>query len=66
MLWKPFKIFYLLMKETFEHWLEDRADRLAAALAFYTIFALAPILILVILPVLITLFSRRRGTRMPT
>ncbi len=37
-----------LLKDTFISWDEDRAPRLAAALAYYTIFALAPLLIIVI------------------
>ncbi len=37
-----------LLKETFKSWNEDRAPRLAAALAYYTIFALAPLLLIAI------------------
>ncbi|MGF1536144.1 MAG: YihY/virulence factor BrkB family protein [Elainellaceae cyanobacterium] len=37
-----------LLKEAFQEWNKDDASRLAAALAFYTIFSLAPLLILVI------------------
>jgi membrane protein len=37
-----------LVVETFFEWYEDRAPRLGAALAYYTVFALAPALILVI------------------
>lgn len=37
-----------LLKETYKSWDEDRAPRLAAALAYYTIFALAPLLIIAI------------------
>ncbi len=37
-----------LLKEAFQEWNQDDASRLAAALAFYTIFSLAPLLILVI------------------
>ncbi len=36
------------IKEAFEDWSEDRAARLAAALAYYTIFSLAPLLIIAI------------------
>ncbi len=35
-----------LIKQTFQQWNEDRAPRLAAALAFYTAFALAPVLVI--------------------
>jgi membrane protein len=37
-----------LLTETFWAWYEDRAARLGAALAYYTVFALAPSLILII------------------
>jgi membrane protein len=42
------KITWGPIKEAFEDWSEDRASRLAAALAYYTIFSLAPLLIIVI------------------
>jgi membrane protein len=37
-----------LIKETFRDWSEDKAVRLAAAMAYYTVVALAPLLIIVI------------------
>lgn len=37
-----------LLKQTFKEWLEDKSSRLAAALAYYTAFSLAPLLIIVI------------------
>lgn len=37
-----------LIKETFKEWGEDKAARLAAALAYYTIFSIAPLLVIVI------------------
>ena len=37
-----------LIKTTIHEWQEDRAPRLAAALAYYTTFSLAPLLILII------------------
>src|SRR5215217_3061574 len=37
-----------LVKETFSDWSEDRAPRLAAALAYYTVFALAPLIVIVV------------------
>ena len=37
-----------LLKATFREWLEDGANRLAAALAYYTTFSLAPLLVLII------------------
>jgi membrane protein len=37
-----------LTKETFSEWIDDKAPRLAAALAYYTLFSLAPLLIIAI------------------
>lgn len=37
-----------LIKQTFAAWLDDRAPRMAAALAFYTLFSIAPLLIIVV------------------
>src|SRR4051812_8455960 len=37
-----------LLKQTYEAWAEDKAPRLAAALAYYTMFSLAPLLIIAI------------------
>jgi membrane protein len=37
-----------LLKHTFTDWNEDKAPRLAAALAYYAVFAIAPILIIAI------------------
>ena len=37
-----------LFKATYDSWNEDRAPRLAAALSFYTLFSLAPLLIVAI------------------
>lgn len=37
-----------LFKQTFAEWQEDKASRLAAALAYYTAFSIAPLLIIVI------------------
>ena len=39
---------FALLKQTFREWLEDKAPQLGAALAYYTVFSLAP-LILVLL-----------------
>jgi membrane protein len=43
----PKQIWHVL-KESFGEWNRDNASRLAAALAYYTIFSIAPLLILVI------------------
>ena len=37
-----------LLKQTYAEWSEDRVPRLAAALAYYTTFSLAPVLIVAI------------------
>jgi uncharacterized BrkB/YihY/UPF0761 family membrane protein len=34
-----------LLKTTFRHWLEDKAPQLGAALAYYTVFSLAPMVL---------------------
>jgi membrane protein len=43
----PFRPHRLLI-EAFQEWREDQADRLAAALAYYTVFSLAPMLVVVL------------------
>lgn len=42
------KAFFSLLKAAFDEFNEDKAPRLAAALSYYTIFSLAPLLIVVI------------------
>ncbi|MGB6301861.1 MAG: YihY/virulence factor BrkB family protein [Rivularia sp. (in: cyanobacteria)] len=42
------KQIWRLLKETFKEWQDDNASRLAAALSYYTIFSLAPLLIIAI------------------
>jgi membrane protein len=44
---KP-KVIVELLKETFREWQEDKASRLAAALAYYTAFSIAPLIIIAI------------------
>ena len=39
---------FALLKETFNRWREDAAPRMAAALSYYTVFSMAPLLILAI------------------
>ncbi|HEY1860262.1 MAG TPA: YihY/virulence factor BrkB family protein [Gemmataceae bacterium] len=39
---------WLVIKEASRQWLDDKAPRLGAALAYYTVFSLAPLLIVVI------------------
>src|SRR5258708_38401837 len=38
--------FFAILKETIADWLEDKAMRLSAALALYTILSLAPLLVI--------------------
>lgn len=42
------KLVYTLLKDTVTDWLDDKAARLAAALAFYTLLSLAPLLIIAV------------------
>jgi len=37
-----------MLKRTYRDWKEDRASRLAASLAYYTIFSIAPLLVIAI------------------
>ena len=37
-----------LLKDTFTAWMEDKAPRLGAALAYYSVFSMAPLLVIVI------------------
>lgn len=39
---------WILLRDTYHEWSEDNASQLGAALAFYTIFSLAPILIIIV------------------
>jgi membrane protein len=52
-----------LLKQTLADWLEDKAPRLGAALAFYTVLSLAPLLVIVtpILGAVIGSDEARRG-----
>src|ERR1700680_1209127 len=42
------KVFWEILKDAGSQWLEDKAPRLGAALAYYTIFSIAPLLVIVI------------------
>ncbi len=46
---------FRIFKRTFSEWLDDKAPQLGAALAYYTVFSLAP-LILVLLAIIGTIF----------
>ena len=37
-----------LLQETFKQWQQDKASRLAAALAYYTVFSISPLLVIAI------------------
>src|SRR5512140_1962995 len=37
-----------LLKQTFQEWLQDKAPQLGAALAYYTVFSLAPLILLLL------------------
>jgi membrane protein len=39
---------WILLRNSFIEWLEDKAPRLGAALAYYTAFSLSPLLVIVI------------------
>ncbi len=43
-----FKDFITLVKDTYKDWSADKASQLAAALSYYTIFSLAPLLVIAI------------------
>lgn len=45
---KALRTFGRLLRETVAEWIEDKAPRLGAALAYYTVFSLAPLLIVAI------------------
>src|SRR4030095_11307951 len=42
------RTFWSLLSETFNEWLEDKAQRLGAALAYYAAFSIAPLLVLLV------------------
>ena len=42
------RTFWSLLSETFNQWMEDKAQRLGAALAYYAAFSIAPLLVLLL------------------
>lgn len=56
-----FKELATLIKQTYKEWSEDKAPRLAAALAYYTAFSLAPILVIVI--AIVGIFLERQAVQ---
>lgn len=42
------KAIFELVRDTFKEWSEDKAPRLGAALAYYTIFSIGPLLVIII------------------
>jgi membrane protein len=51
---------FSLLKQTFQEWIQDKAPQLGAALAYYTVFSLAP-LILVLLAIVGVIFRNDPG-----
>src|SRR5215207_1249297 len=45
-LFKDPRALFAVLKETYSDWSEDKATRLAAALAYYTAFSIAPLLLI--------------------
>jgi membrane protein len=45
---KVFKAVFGLLKQTAEEWLQDQAPQLGAALAYYTVFSLAPLVLILL------------------
>ncbi len=54
---------FSLLKQTFQEWLQDKAPQLGAALAYYTVFSLAP-LVLVLLAIVGVIFRDDPGRRL--
>lgn len=46
--WWSIRTWWTLLKEAFEKWSVDKAPRLGAALSYYTVFSLVPLLVLTI------------------
>jgi membrane protein len=42
------RFFFSLIKETIDEWSKDKASRLAAAISYYTIFSISPLLVIAI------------------
>ncbi|HEX2965246.1 MAG TPA: YhjD/YihY/BrkB family envelope integrity protein, partial [Syntrophorhabdaceae bacterium] len=40
--------FYKLVKQSFSEWSKDNASRLSAALAYYSVFSIAPMLVIIV------------------
>lgn len=45
---KTFKTVFDVLRQTVRDWLEDKAPRLGAALAYYTIFSIAPLIVIIL------------------
>lgn len=45
---EKFKTVFEVLKQTFTDWKDDKAPRLGAALAYYTVFSIAPLIVIVI------------------
>ena len=57
-----------LLKQTGQEFLEDKAPQLGAALAYYTVFSLAPLILVLLAVIGITfgMIQRESGTRSPS
>lgn len=44
---KTLKSFFILLKRSFNYFMEDKAMKLSAALSYYTVFSLGPVLIII-------------------
>jgi membrane protein len=53
-----------VIKESFSEWSKDNASRLSASLAFYTIFSLAPILVIIVTVAGFVLGSQERAQKL--
>src|SRR5207247_1507487 len=56
---------FSLLKQTFNEWLQDKAPQLGAALAYYTVFSLAP-LVLVLLAIVGVIFRYKPADALNT
>ena len=56
----PLKQFIAMLRQSFDDWNEDNAPRLGAALAFYTILSISPMVILVV-AIVSLVFDRSRA-----
>lgn len=51
-----------LLKQTFQEWMQDNAPQLGAALAYYTVFSLAPLILVLLATVGVIFRNDPAGT----